>query len=366
VAKRTFSSEQREQYLRELGESGLTLKEFSQKVGIHTSILSRWQRGVGGKKSKRKGAIHRGPHNPEARIRAVEAFLQSGVSQADFCRTWGISPKTFWCWLKAYEKGGTKRLVGADIKDNPKKRGRKGLPNILKDQIAQAKLDNPEDGMAKIRNFLGRFKGIKVSKGAVRKTLKERNLASVKVAKKRRRAPPRPRRFERARPMQLWQSDITSFLLPRNSQRCYLVIFMDDHSRYIVSWSLELRQTTDFVMGALLSGIERFGKPEEVLTDQGRQYFSWRGKTEFQKLLKKQGIRHVVARSHHPETLGKCERFWETAQNELWERIIPTSLKEAQARIGHFINHYNHFRTHQSLDGMVPADRFFGLDAEFR
>jgi hypothetical protein len=30
------------------------------------------------------------------------------------------------------------------------------------------------------------------------------------------------------------------------------------------------------------------------------------------------------------------------------------------------VNHYNHFRPHQGLDGMVPADRFFGVEDEVR
>jgi transposase InsO family protein len=76
------------------------------------------------------------------------------------------------------------------------------------------------------------------------------------------------RRFERARPGELWQSDITSFLLTRHRQRVYLTVFLDDHSRYIVSHSLRTRQTSDLVTETLLDGIARFGKPKEVLTDQ--------------------------------------------------------------------------------------------------
>ena len=52
-------------------------------------------------------------------------------------------------------------------------------------------------------------------------------------------------------------------------------------------------------------GIHRFEKPEEVPTDYGRQYFSWRGKSDFQNLFDKEGIRHGVARSHHLQTPGK-------------------------------------------------------------
>ena len=74
----------------------------------------------------------------------------------------------------------------------------------------------------------------------------------------------------------------------------------------------------------------------------------------------------MVSRAHHPETVGKCERFWETVKTEFWERVEPQELTEARERISHFIEHYNHFRPHQGLDGMTPADRFFGAEAEVR
>jgi len=40
-------------------------------------------------------------------------------------------------------------------------------------------------------------------------------------------------------------------------------VFLDDRSRYVVSWALATRQTSDFVRGALLEGVARFGKPLE-------------------------------------------------------------------------------------------------------
>ncbi len=45
-------------------------------------------------------------------------------------------------------------------------------------------------------------------------------------------------RFERSRAVQLWQSGTTSFVLTRHRERVYLTVFMHDHSRYIVAWSL--------------------------------------------------------------------------------------------------------------------------------
>jgi hypothetical protein len=134
----------------------------------------------------------------------------------------------------------------------------------------------------------------------------------------------------------------------------------------VVSFGLALQQKQDLVIEALLLGIERFGKPKEVLTDQGRQYFSWRGKSVFQKLLSKHGIQHVVARSHHPQTVGKCERLWKTVQEEFLSRVQPKDIEETRERLFHFFAHYNHARPHQGIGGLYPADRFFGAESEVR
>ena len=41
-------------------------------------------------------------------------------------------------------------------------------------------------------------------------------------------------------------------------------------------------------------------------------------------------------------------------------------LADARRRIGLFIDYYNFLRPHQGIDGLVPADRFFGAASEVR
>ena len=41
-------------------------------------------------------------------------------------------------------------------------------------------------------------------------------------------------------------------------------------------------------------------------------------------------------------------------------------LTDARTRIGLFMDYYNFQRSHQSLDGLVPADRFFGAAVDVR
>jgi transposase InsO family protein len=282
-----------------------------------------------------------------------------------FCKQWGLSASTLRDWVDRYERLGSDGLMNKAHRKDDGRCGTK-IPEAVQSEIINLKKKETGFGIKKISQWLYRFKGVKVSKGSVRKTVVNAGLPLAKKAKKKKRSSDKVRRFERARPMQLWQSDITQFTLGQHWMRVYLTVFMDDHSRYIVGWRLQSRQTAELVIDAFKDAVTRFGKPEEVLTDQGRQYFAWRGKSELEKLLDKEGIKHVVSRAHHPQTLGKCERFWETVSNEFWTRAKPQDLEEAKVRIKYFIDHYNHQRPHQGLDGQVPADRFFGIAQEVR
>ena len=303
---------------------------------------------------------HNGPYSFEKRKQAVEAFQKSNIGLEDFARLWGIGEKTLEEWVKRWEEGGPQSLAQRHFHT----RGRRARLG-MHEEIAEVKRKFPDFGLRKVRDYLARFSGVRVSAGTVRNALEAKGLNSKGRRKRRRKIMP-ARRFERARAGELWQSDITSFVLARRSQRVYLTVFLDDYSRYVVSWGLYLQQKQDIVIETLLDGIERFGKPKEVLTDQGRQYFAWRGKGDFQKLLIREGIQHVVARTHHPQTVGKTERFWATVGEEFWERVQPQDFTEAKERFGHFVAHYNHFRPHQGIDGMVPADRFFGVENQVR
>jgi len=302
-------------------------------------------------------------YTPEERRQAVEAYYHSQLPLAEFARVWGVSYSSLHAWIKRYEEGGPRALERGIHAGKGKRR----IGRDVEQAIVATRKRFPSAGLLRIKNWLYRFRWVKVSTGSIRRTLVETNQPPRQVEQRRKkRRRPDVRRFERARPGALWQSDITSCVLPRSGLRCYLTVFLDDHSRFIVSWALALHQRQELVIEALLTGIERFGKPEEVLTDQGRQYYSWRGKGGFQKLLIKQGIHQVVARSHHPQTLGKCERLWKTIGEELWSRTSPRSLAEARERLGLYLTHYNHYRPHQGIGGLVPADRFFQAESDVR
>ena len=360
-----FTAETKLRYLNGYAGSGMTIRDYCITLGIPYTLYYRWKsayekNGPSGLEPKACGNSSK-RYTPEEKLKAVMTWRKQGVSIEQFAKIWGIGRGTLNEWIRRYDRHGNKGLERLRRGSNSR-----GIATGVRNAIEDVKRQFPGFGLRKVKDYLIRFRAVKTSTGSIRKTLKEARLGIGHAPQKQWRKRAQIRFFERSKPGELWQSDITSFVLTRYSQRVYLVAFLDDYSRYVVSWGLHLQQRGEMVVEALLDGIARFGKPLEVLTDQGRQYFTWRGTGDFQKVLVREGIKHVVSRSHHPETLGKTERFWATVGEEFWSRVQPQELSEATERLGHYIAHYNHFRPHQGIGGLIPADRFFGAEKQVR
>lgn len=304
-------------------------------------------------------------YTTEERLQAIEAFRKSGMSVEEFSKTWGVAFSTMHKWLKMFEAGGEAAVATTGSKlGRPK--GKKPVSAAVSAAVTKAKEDHPYFGAKRIKAWCARAFGLGVSQRTADRVLAEAGVVPMKRRKKAKRKNQKYKPFEHAKPMDLWQSDITQFVCPRTEKRIYLCVFLDDRSRYIVGWSVSSRQTTEMVLAAYEMGVSRYGRPTEALTDQGRQYYAWRGKTEFQEKLKQDGVKHIVSRPHHPQTLGKCERLWQTVKEEFWSRVEVTDVEDAEARLTHWFGHYNFFRPHQSLEYAVPAERFFGVVPEMR
>jgi hypothetical protein len=134
----------------------------------------------------------------------------------------------------------------------------------------------------------------------------------------------------------------------------------------MVGLELYRSQTGENVMEVYRRAVAEYGVPKEMLTDRGRQYTSWRGKSRFERELEKDRIRHIKSQPHHPMTLGKIERFWKTIFGEFLSRAQFGSFEEARDRVKHWVQYYNHKRPHQGILGLCPADRFFEIQGEMR
>ena len=287
------------------------------------------------------------------RLLILDTWLRSKLPAKDFAPMVGVSSHTLYAWKKRFDEDGP-----AGLQDRPRG-GPTGsrLPEATKRAIVMLKESHPDWGCERINDVLMRSEGYAASPGAINRVLKENGYVTEHVPT--RPHPDKVRRFERAKPNQLWQTDLFTFVLKRQNRRVHLVGFMDDHSRFLVGFGLHATASGALVREVFESAMANHGAPQEVLTDNGPQYITWRGTSAFTKLLQRRGIRHVVARPKRPQTLGKIERFWGTLWRECLESAIFRDLDEARQRIGQFIDHYNFQRPHRGLDGLVPADRFY-------
>jgi len=294
------------------------------------------------------------PLTPQQRLLLLDIWQRSKLPARDFGALVGLSKHTLYAWKKKFDREGP-----AGLMDEPRggPRGSR-LPELTKRTILMLKTSNPEWGCQRISDMLQRGPALPASPSAVARVLHEAGYEMEEVTT--RPHPDHPRSFERAKPNQLWQTDLFTFVLKRQNRRVYLVAFMDDHSRFIVGYGLHASQSSALVLEVLRAALTSYGTPEEILTDNGSQYVTWRGKSAFSKELEKRGIKQVVAAPRRPQTLGKIERFWGTLWRECVESAVFMDLGDAQRRIGLFLDHYNFQRPHRGADGLVPADRFFG------
>jgi len=306
-------------------------------------------------------ATHR-PFPYEVRLRAVKLHLEEGLPPEDICAALGVCRETLNDWLKRY------RRLGADglhpLSTAPGRRGREQVPAAVKDRIVELKQANPGFGIRRISQMLGRLLFLRASPETVRATLASRQLLNPPVPAKPKRAPAPPRFFERSTPNQMWQSDISTFRIA--GKTVYLIGFVDDYSRYVTGLGLYRTQSTENVLELYRRSAADYGPPKEMLTDNGRQYAAWRGKTRFQTELQKSGIHHIRSTPHHPMTLGKIERFWQTVKGEFLERTAFGTFDEGAERLRFWVNWYNHRRPNQGINGLCPADRYFEIRADVR
>ena len=137
------------------------------------------------------------------------------------------------------------------------------------------------------------------------------------------------RRWERGRPMELWQMDIVGGMHLADGVEVKCVTGIDDNSRFVVSAKLVARATARPVCEALLEALGRHGVPEQILTDNGKVFtgrFGPRGSASevmFDRICAENGIRHLLTAPRSPTTTGKVERLHKTMRAECFRHRRP-------------------------------------------
>jgi len=299
------------------------------------------------------------------KLEAIQS-RQNGLTEREIHKLFGVSTTSLHNWEKAYREKG---LTGLENVYAQRREETYQSPKVeAAGQVLSTELKAPEAapglqeglGVGKAQGILHRHGFLDVAKETVRKLLRGQGVGPILRTRRRHRQPV-VRSFERAKPNELWQTDIMTFML-RGQYRLYLIGFMDDNSRFLVGWGLYRFQTSANVLEVFRAAIEKNGMPQEVLSDNGRQYYTWRGRSKFTQFLTKMGIRHIRSRPYHPQTCGKIESFWRNLLQECLYHTPLSSFEEAKEKIGEYIEYYNFKRPHQGIGNLMPSDRFFQVD----
>jgi putative transposase len=243
-----------------------------------------------------------------------------------------VSERTIQSLWAAYRIEGLKSL-------REKPRGRKA--DEIPEKIRQKILEKRKQGYG-IRTIEGLLSldGIKVSHNKIHRVLRAEGLVIPEPKKARRR---HYIRWERKHSNSLWQTDFCW----QERLQCWLTAYLDDHSRFIVGIQYTKIATTEVAIDLFDKSRKRFGKPREVLSDRGTQFYAPLGeKSAYTEYLKSINVEHILASVKKPTTTGKLERFWLTHNKERWNF---NSLQD-------FVRFYNYKRPHMSLDYQTPYE----------
>jgi transposase InsO family protein len=292
----------------------------------------------------------------EQRYRAV-LEAAAGVPVTEVAARYEVSRQSVHAWIARYRVGG----LGA-LADRPRRPDT--CPHQVSAEIEAAvcelRREHPRWGPVRLVHELAKAGVVPVpSRMSAYRALARHGLVEPGAHRRRKDI---YRRWEREAPMALWQLDIVGGAFLADGTEAKIVTGLDDHSRYCVICRAVVRATGRAVCLAFAAALAQFGVPEEVLTDNGKQFtdrFGKGGEVLFDRICRDNGIIHRLTAPASPTTTGKVERFHKTLRRELLDDAVPfADLAAAQAALDGWVSEYNTTRPHQSLSMASPAERF--------
>jgi transposase InsO family protein len=297
---------------------------------------------------------------------AVEKIKELGFSYKDGARQFNIKVRDIYDYNRRFNKEGNRSDKRGDGKSSSKSDARSSLPDDVQQLIVDYRREHPDHGFKRIEETLKSKYLVVVRRKQIRQVLKENDLLETLDSSFDREPATKKgsKRFEASFPRQLYQMDVT-YVYIRGIRVLYLVVIIDDYSRFVVAADLCHDQRADTLIGVLHNAIAHHGKPQKLLTDQGSGFYSWSSnQTVFEHYLDEHHIEHIVSEPHSPQSQGKVERVIQTIKKELLGRVNFSGYADARGGIVDYVRSYNFERAHQGINGARPADRFYGVIGE--
>jgi len=280
---------------------------------------------------------------------------QPGAHVGMLCRRFGFSRTKGYRLLRRFEEDGADGLLDRSRRPH-------ASPARTPERVVQAVLAvrdaHPAWGGLKIRAWLLRH-GTEANSVPAPRTIQAILLRHGRIDPRESLRHHPWQRFERDAPNELWQMDFKGHL-PTRTGRCHPLTILDDHSRFSIGLFACSNELGTTVRGHLTTVFRRYGLPDGLLVDNGSPWGSAADHpyTPLTVWLLRVGVRVTHARPHHPQTLGKDERFHRTFVAEVVRHTDFRDLAHCQNVFDSWRDLYNLERPHQALDLEVPASRY--------
>lgn len=147
--------------------------------------------------------------------------------------------------------------------------------------------------------------------------------------------------------LEIWSIDFSEIIL--KNKKYYLCGIVSVNSKISISLTMSKSQTKEIAYETIRQGIERYGKPDMLMSDRGCQFTS----KLIHDYLEKEGIKHSMSRPHRPVDNRFIETFWKTLKIEIGK--IGQYEKETFEKVLEYYQHYyNYERPHSTLGYMTP------------
>lgn len=284
-------------------------------------------------------------------------YYQQHQNVSKTCRYFGISRKTFYKWLKRYNKDN---LVSLESQDRaPKRRRQREITLLEEGRVISLRKQYLVWGKLKLQKLYQDIYHETISSWKIQKVIEKRKLYyhPQKAAKIRRK---RQRSLHKKRITELKQKKVSGFLLQIDTIvihwkgfKRYIITAIDKYSKVAFARSYTTHSSynaMDFLyrLNYLLNG-----KIENIQTDNGSEFLQY-----FDKTCKKLNINHYFSRNHTPKDNATLERFNRTLQEEfLNQGNFDLDLQKFNRNLTEWLIEYNFKRPHQAL-GYVPPINF--------
>lgn len=274
----------------------------------------------------------------ETKIAKIVNLRMQGYTDKEIIQELEVSRRTYFYWKSRIDKEGLPSVVH---KQKPGPKPTEIIDADLRKQILGWR-DKYGWSPVKIEGHLKVHSNTKVSHRQIYYLLKEmkrnKSIGYTRRIKGK-------KRYERTHSMSLLHMDW------KDVHTNPMLTTLDDHSRFVNASEKFSEATMENSIKQVELVIRRFGKPKQILTDRGVQFWNNRGETPtaFTQFCMDNSITHIKCSKSSPQANGKLEAFHGCYDAESWR--FKTHQK--------FIRYWNYKRPHGGIGYLYPSEIFF-------